>query len=397
MKYCVLILDGASGWPLPQHGNKTCLELADTPNLDAMAREGVVGLASMVPDGMEPSSAIACMSLLGYDPKVYYGGRSGIEARSIGVTWGPGQVVFRCNLVAVKDGKMWSYSSGHITTEESHRLIKSLQEEMGSRDLSFHRGVAYRHLCKISRHPETLQAICTPPHDIPGQPIAAYLPKGPGSEFLLDVMERSKAVLADHPVNVARRARGDIPATQVWLFWSTGQMPHIPSFQEHHHVEAAITSPVDLLKGLAALTGIKVLQIPGVTDGPDNDYAAQAVGALKALERKDLAIIHVESPDEAGHAGSVEEKVKAISQIDGEIVGRIRAWHPGTLRLLATPDHPTPIKAQTHVAEPVPFLAWGPKIKAAGAHSYSEAEAKTGGILVDPGHTLLGRLIHGWE
>lgn len=397
MKFCVLIMDGAAGWPLPEYGNKTCLELAETPNLDALAREGVVGLASMVPPGMEPSSAVACMSVLGYDPKVYYGGRSGIEARSMGLTWDDGQVVFRCNLVAVKDGRMWSYSAGHITTEESRRLIAALQAEMGSSGLSFYPGLAYRHLAIVTGHTETARAACTPPHDIPNQPIAECLPKGPGSEVLQGIMERSKVVLEDHPVNIARRARGEMPATQVWLFWPTGKMPQMPPFREMHKKDAAITSPVDLLQGLARMTGMSVLPIAGVTDGPGNDYAGQAAGALEALENKDLVIIHVESPDEAGHGGSVQEKVTAISRIDQEVVGRIRAWKHRPLRLLVTPDHPTPIKVQTHVAESVPFLAWGPGLEPNGARAYSEAEAKATGLLVDPGYGLLGRVIKGWR
>lgn len=396
MKYCVLIIDGASGWPLPQHGGRTCLELAETPNLDAMAREGVTGLVRTVPEVMEPSSACACLSVLGYDPKVYYVGRSGIEARSMGVKWGPGEVVFRCNLVAVKDGRMWSYASGHITTEESRQLIAALQKKLGSDALQFYPGVSYRHLCKIKGHEDALKATCTPPHDIPNQPVADHLPTGPGNEFLLDIMERSKEVLRDHPVNVARRERGQIPATQAWLFWGTGQMPEIPSFKQLYGFDAVMTSGVDLLKGLAVMSGIKVLEIPGVTDGPDNDYAAQATGALKALENADLAVIHVEAPDEAGHSGSVEEKVKAIARVDREIAARLRAWRPGTLCVLAMPDHPTPIEAQTHIAEPVPFLLWGPGIKAMEAGGYSEAQAKASGIYVDKGHTLVSKLIGGW-
>ena len=395
MKYCVLIIDGASGWPLPQHGGRTCLELAETPNLDASQRCYRPG--AHCTEGMEPSSACACLSVLGYDPKVYYRGRSGIEARSMDVNWGHGEVVFRCNLVAVKDGKMWSYASGHITTEESRHLIAALQKKLGSDALQFYPGVSYRHLCKIKGHEDALKATCTPPHDIPNQPVADHLPKGPGSEFLREIMERSKEVLRDHPVNVARRERGQIPATQAWLFWGTGQMPEIPSFKQLYGLDAVMTSGVDLLKGLAVMSGIKVLEIPGVSDGPDNDYAAQATGALKSLENADLAVIHVEAPDEAGHSGSVEEKVKAIARVDREIAARLRAWRPGTLRVLAMPDHPTPIEVQTHVAEPVPFLLWGPGIKAHGGGGYSEALAKATGVYVDKGHTLLGKLIAGWR
>ncbi len=396
MKYCVLIIDGAAGWPLPDHGNKTCLELAHKPNLDAMAREGVIGMARTVPNGMEPSSACACMSVLGYDPQKYYGGRSGIEARSMNVTWGPGEVVFRCNLVAIRDGRMWNYSSGHITTEEARQLISALQANLASDEVQFFPGMSYRHLARITHHEDTLKAECTPPHDIPNQAVEPYLPKGPGSAFLRDLMDRSKKVLQDHPVNVARRKKGHIPATQAWLFWATGQMPEMPPFKQAYRLNAALTSAVDLLKGLAIMAGINVLEIPGVTDGPDNDYAGQAAGALDALEKNDLVVIHVETPDEAGHAGSVEEKVKALELTDREVVARLRSWRPGSLRILVTPDHPTPIKVQTHVAEPVPFLIWGPGVRAAGASSYCESSAKASGVCVDPGHALMGKFIAGW-
>jgi 2,3-bisphosphoglycerate-independent phosphoglycerate mutase len=212
MKYCVVILDGASGWALSEHGDKTCLELAHTPNLNVMALEGTLGLARTVPVGMEASSACACMSVLGYDPKIYYKGRAGIEARSMGIPVGEGEVVFRCNLVAVRDGKMWDYSAGHISTDEAKQLIKALNEKLGSEQVQFYPGVSYRHICKIKGQEDTLLATCTPPHDIPEQPISGSLPKGQGSEFLLDLMRRSEAVLREHPVNVKRRSRGEIPA-----------------------------------------------------------------------------------------------------------------------------------------------------------------------------------------
>ncbi len=396
MKYCILIIDGASGWPLPQHGGRTCLELAHTPHLDALAREGILGLVRTVPQGMEPSSACACMSVLGYDPGVYYRGRSGIEARSMGIPVGLGEVVFRCNLVAVSDGKMRSHSSGHISTEEARALVAALEEEMGSDEVRFFTGVSYRHLCKIKGREDTLQATCTPPHDIPGKPIDEFLPHGPGSDLLRDIMERSKTVLQDHPVNAERRSRGDVPATMAWLFWGSGQIPDMPPLREVQGLEGALTSGVDLLRGLAQMAGLEVLDIPGVTDGPDNDYAAQATGALEALGSSDLAVVHVEAPDEAGHVGSVEQKVEAIERVDREMVGRLRAWRGDNLRLMILPDHPTPIEVQTHAEDPVPFLLWGPGFPASGSGGFSEAEAKKRGVLVEEGHTLIGRLVRGW-
>ncbi len=392
MKYCVLIIDGAAGWPLSDHGGKTCLELAHTPNLDAMAQEGVVGLVRTVPPGMEPSSACACMSVLGYDPRVYYRGRSAIEAKAMGIPINEGAVVFRCNLVAVRDGKMWSYSSGHISTEEAQALISALNESLGDDKVHFYPGVSYRHICKIKGHEDILSATCTPPHDIPDKPIKEFMPRGPGSDILRELMARSEVVLRDHPINVARRLRGDIPATTIWLFWGSGKIPDMPDFKQVYGIDAALSSGVDLLRGLAQMLGMEVLNIPGVTDGLDNDYAAQAVGALKTLEKCDMVVIHVEAPDEAAHAGSVKDKIEAIERVDKEIVSRIRAWNKDAFRALIMPDHPTPIKIQTHTAEPVPFVLWGQGFIANGAKRFTEAEAKGTDVFIKEGYNIMGRL-----
>jgi 2,3-bisphosphoglycerate-independent phosphoglycerate mutase len=391
MKYCVLIIDGAAGWALPERGGKTCLELAQVPNLEAMAREGSLGLVRTVPQGMEPSSACACMSVLGYDPKVYYRGRSAIEARSMDIPVAEDEVVFRCNLVAVRDGKMRSYSSGHIDTEEARALIAELNEKLGNDKIHFYPGVRYRHICKIKGHDDALLADCTPPHDIPDKPVADFLPKGQGSEFLRDLMERSKAVLKEHLVNKKRQARGDIPATMIWLFWGSGRIPEMPSFKQVYGLKAAMTSGVDLLRGIARMADMAVLDIPGVTDGMDNDYAAQAAGALKALEKYELVAIHVEAPDEAAHAGSVDDKIEAIQMVDKEVVSRIRSWKQDKLRVLVMPDHPTPIKIQTHTDEPVPFMLWGPGFDANGAKRFTETEAKSSGVFIEDGYKIMAQ------
>ena len=393
MKYCVLIVDGASGWPLPERGGKSCLELAQTPNLEAMAWEGVVGLVRTVPPGMEPSSACACMSVLGYDPRVYYRGRSAIEAKSMDISISDGEVVFRCNLVAVRNGKMWSYSSGYISTDEARVLIAALNERLGSDKVHFHPGVSYRHICKIKGREDTLLATCTPPHDIPDKFISEFLPHGQGSDLLRDLMASSEAVLKGHPVNIERQARGDIPATMIWLFWGSGRILEMPPFKQVYGLDAAMTSGVDLLRGLARMMGMEVLDIFGVTDGLDNDYAAQAAGALEALERHDLVAIHIEAPDEAAHAGSIDHKIEAIQRIDTEVVSRIRSYSPNALRVLIMPDHPTPIKIQTHSDEPVPFVLWGRGFETTGARGFTEAEAKNTGIFIDEGHTIMARLM----
>lgn len=389
----MLIIDGAAGLPLPERGGKTCLELAHTPNLDVMTPEGSLGLVRTVPLGMEPSSAAACMSVFGYDPQVYYQGRAGIEAKSMGIPIGAGEVVFRCNLVSVRDGRMRDYSAGHITTDEAQSLIDALNASLGNDRIVFYPGVSYRHICKLKGYEETLLANCTPPHDIPGKPIAKFLPRGRGSDLLRDLMERSEAVLREHPVNIEREARGEAPATMLWLFWGSSQAPEMPAFRQVYGLEATVTSAVDVIRGLAQMVGVGVLDITGVTDGMDNDFATQAIGALAALERYDLVIIHVEATDEAGHSGSIDEKVEAIQRVDREIVRQLRSWRRGSLRVLVMPDHPTPIKTQTHSPEPVPFLLWGPGFAANGASRFTEAEAGKRGLFIDPGYSIMGRLI----
>jgi len=388
-----VIIDGASGLPLPERGGKTCLELAHTPNLDAMAKEGVLGLIRTVPPGMEPSSACACISVLGYDPKLYYRGRAAIEARSMGITIDEGEAVFRCNLVAIRNGKMLDYSSGHISTNEAQQLVGALNESMGSDKVHFYPGVSYRHLCQIKGREDTLLATCTPPHDIPDRPIDEFLPKGPGSELLRDLMERSPAVLWEHPVNIERRSRGDIPATMLWLFWGSGKVADMPAFKQIYRLNAAITSAVDVLRGLARMMGMGVLDIPGVKDGLDNDFAAQAGGALTALKEYDLVVIHIEATDEAAHAGSIDDKIEAIQRVNREVVSQIRSWRTDNLRTLVLPDHPTPIKTQTHSGEPVPFLLWGPGFTTNGAKRFTEAEAKNTGFFIEEGYNIMGRLI----
>jgi len=393
MKYCEVIIDGASGLPLPQRNDKTCLELAKTPNLDAMVKEGVLGMVRTVPVGMEPSSACACMSIMGYDPRIYYKGRAAIEAVSMGIPIDKDEVVFRCNLVAVKDGKMWDYSSGHINTDESLQLISSINQALGDENTIFYPGVSYRHICKLKGQENVLNAECTPPHDIPEMAVENYFPHGAESERLLELMQRSKEVLNNHPVNIAREARGDIPATMIWLFWGSGPAPEIPAFRQVYGLNAALTSGVDLLQGLAKMTAVDVLKIPGVTDGPDNDYVAQVCGALDALENHDMVIIHVEAADEAGHAGNIDSKVKAIELTDKEVIGRLRSERVGSTRLLILPDHPTPITVRTHIAEPVPFMLWGPGLTTNRAKRFTEAEAGKTDFFIEDGYNIISKFL----
>lgn len=393
MKYVVVIIDGAAGLPLPDRSNKTCLELAATPNLDAMAGEGRLGLARTVPPGMEASSACACMSVMGYDPAVYYKGRAGIEARSMGIDVGDNEVVFRCNLVTVSDGRMRDYSADHIDTEEAREIIAALNKELGNDSVHFYPGVSYRHIVKLKGYNETLGAVCTPPHDIPGRDINEFLPKGPGSGPLLDLMKHSQNMLRGHKINERRLSRADMPVSMVWLFWGSGAAPEMPDFKSVYDLKAAMTSGVDLLKGLAKMSGMEILDIPGVTDGMDNDNTAQVNGALKALERQDLVVIHIEGPDEAAHGGMEDEKIKAIQDIDAEVIGPLKSWNREKLRVLVMPDHPTPVSLQTHSPEPVPFLCWGTGIEHNGGTRFTEAEAAGTGLFIDPGYKIMGEFL----
>lgn len=392
MKYIVLIIDGAAGLPIPERGGRTSLELARAPSLDAMAARGTLGLARTVPPGMEPSSACACMSVMGYDPLIYYKGRASIEAKSLGIDIGAGEVVFRCNLVSVKDGRMHDYSAGHISTPEAAEIIKSLNAELGSGEVKFYPGVGFRNILKIKGHEQALKAKCTPPHDIPGREVSEFLPQGQGSGLLRDLMARSEPIMKRHQINEKRLARGEVPVSTIWLFWGSGQVPAMPSFKKAYGLKAAMTSAVDLLRGLAKMADMTILNIKGVTDGPDSDNAAQAEGALEALKKHDLVIVHIEAPDEAGHGGRIDEKVKAIQDIDARVVSRLREYR-GDLRVLIMPDHPTPITARTHTPEPVPFLMWGKGIGANGAARFTEAEAKATGVFIGEGYKIMGTLV----
>lgn len=390
-KSVVLIIDGASGWPYAGLDGRTALEAADTPNLDALAVSGTCGLLHTIPEGMESSSAIACMSVLGFDPAEYYAGRGPIEALALGIDLLPEQVAMRCNLVTVEDGRMVSYAAGHVSSEESHQIVRDLNEALGSDRVSFYPGVGFRHIVTIRDGVDVANTICTPPHDIPGEPVARHLPEGPAGFFLQDLMDRSRDLLAEHPVNRSRRDRGDLEATQIWLFWPGMQAAGMPSFEDTYGLRGTLTSGVDLLEGLARQVSLDVLELPGVTDGPDNDYEGQMCGALEALTDHDLAVVHVEAPDEAGHSGDAAGKVGAIEAVDRLMVPQVTGRDD--LSLLVLPDHPTPLESQTHADDPVPFIAWGRGFEPNGAASYSEEQAASTGLDVMPGHSLMGRFL----
>jgi 2,3-bisphosphoglycerate-independent phosphoglycerate mutase len=392
VKHVIVILDGAAGWPLDELGGKTTLQAAHTPNLDALASAGTVGLARTVPDGTEASSAAACTSILGYDPVADRVGRGAIEAASMGIVLASDELALRLNLVVVTDGEMAGYSGGHITSVDSHEMIAELASELGDGTFRFYPGVAYRHILVVKGHPELLDLTYTPPHDISGQAVEGRLPAGDGADMLTGLMDRARVVLEGSVVNARREAEGGARVTDIWPFWPGAAPQGLVPFGDLRGVRAALTSGVDLLGGLAQLTGIARLNIPGVTDGADNDYAGQAQGALTALEDYDVVVIHVETPDEEGHAGDVAGKIAGIEAIDREVVSRAMR-QGGPVRLLCMPDHPTPIALKTHTADPVPFVLWGDGVPHNGATVYDEVSAAATGLLVDPGRMVMDLLL----
>jgi 2,3-bisphosphoglycerate-independent phosphoglycerate mutase len=381
-KYLVVLGDGMADEPLEELGGLTPLEYARTPHFDRIAREGACGMLRTIPPGFEAGSDIANLSILGYDPAKYYTGRGPLEAASIGIDLGPGDYAYRCNLVTVRDGLMEDFTAGHISSAEGTRLIAALNEHLERPCL--HAGVSYRNLMVVG---EGSGAKTTPPHDIVGKPIREYLPRGRDAPLLRRVMERSGAILRDHRVNRARIREGKRPATMIWP-WSGGKRPALPSFRERYGLSAGIIAAVDLLNGIARYAGMEVIRVPGATGYLDTDYQAKARYALEALKRLDFLYLHVEAPDEAGHMGSVEEKVWAIERVDG-MVGTIMKSFEGVIAVL--PDHPTPIRLKTHTADPVPFAVRG--IGVDGSQRLTEAGCRKGSLGLLDARELLPLLL----
>jgi 2,3-bisphosphoglycerate-independent phosphoglycerate mutase len=379
MKYAIVIPDGCADEPQASLANKTPLQAAQKPNMDRIAQMGRVGRANNVPSNLTPASDVATLSLFGYDPQQYYTGRAPLEAAALGIKLGPNDWAIRCNFVNIDREEMRDFTAGHISSEEGRELLQSIRQALGSRQFEFHAGVSYRNLLAYrgsGSGPFGATTKTQPPHDIPDKPIAGYLPSGPGSEILRDLMDRSRTVLADHPVNEMRRANGKRPATQIWL-WGQGQAPSLPSFQELHRLRGVIITGVDLVRGVGALLGWQRLDVPGVTDYLDNDYAAQGRAAVAALADYDLVCVHVEAPDEASHEGKLAAKIEALDQIDRHIVGPLMDALPkhGRWRILVSPDHPTPVRTRAHAHGFVPFAMAGSGIAARGAATYDEVVA----------------------
>ena len=370
MKYLLILADGAADEPLAELGGKTPLEVANKPNMDKIAKNGRCGMLKTVEESMTPGSDVANMSILGYDPEKYYTGRGALEALSMGVPFGEDDMAYRCNLVTIENGKMKDFAAGHITSEEGAELFKSLQEKVSG--VTFYPGVSYRN---VMMFPGGKGAETYPPHDIVDEVVDDYMPKGPDADTLMKLMVRAADVFENHPVNIARKAAGKNPATTIWP-WSAGKKPAMPQFCEMFGKQGAMISAVDLLFGIAACCGMKIVKVPGATGYLDTDYMGKAKAAVEALQGDaDFVYMHVEATDEAGHLGSVEEKIKAIERLD-EAVGYILENFEGCVMLM--PDHPTPIAKKTHTHDAVPFVVMG-KDAADAVSVYTEKDVAENG------------------
>ena len=403
MKYIVMLGDGMADYPNESLGGRTVLEAANTPNMDFLAQNGAVGLAKTVPDGMSPGSDTANLSVMGYDPKVYYTGRSPLEAVSIGIKLDPTDVTYRCNLVTLsdtenyEDADMVDYSAGEISTEEATELINFLNDKFKTDKINLYAGVSYRH-CLVLKDAKTGGSM-TPPHDISLKPIKEYLPKGENSELLLSMMKKSRELLRDHPVNKKRIAEGKNPANSCW-FWGEGTKPAVTSFEEKFGIRGGVISAVDLIKGIGICAGHKCIEVEGATGNYDTNFAGKAKAAVDFLDSGyDYVYIHVEAADECGHHNDSTHKIQSVESIDREILGYIipemhKRGEPFTILLM--PDHPTPLSIMTHVSDPVPFVLYRSDVKLTpNAAVYTEKSAKDTGLYIDRACELVNHMIEG--
>jgi len=411
MKYLVLHGDGMGDYAVKELGGKTPLQAARTPAMDFLAARGTLGMVRTIPPGFPPGSDVGSLSLMGYDPRRYYTGRSPLEAASLGVFLSPGETAFRTNLVWLsgehpgsvgpeekfEDLIMGDFSAGHIPSEEGKDIILTVNQKLGGSRIRFHPGTSYRNLLVVQGSFPGLSTV--PPHDITGKRVGDYLPRGNGREFLVPLMEKSLGILAEHPVNVKRRSQGKPSANCIWI-WGQGTAPELPSFQERFGLSGSVISAVDLIRGIARLVGLKVILVPGATGYLDTNYRGKLEAALGALAKDDFAYIHVEAPDEAAHTGKLELKIQAIEDFDREIVKRaldaLEGWQgtprlPGgeQVKILLVIDHRTPLVLKTHSEEPVPFAIL-PGGKSAGLGlTYDELAAERSGIFIEDGSTLM--------
>lgn len=396
-KFIVVLGDGMADEPIESLGGKTPLQYADTPALDRLSKFSEIGLVHTIPEGMKPGSDTANLSVLGYDPKIYYSGRSPLEALSIGVPMKDTDIALRCNIVTISENDVpfeeqiiIDHSSGEISTEDCAVLLNAVKEELQNETYQFYVGTSYRH-CLIWNRGQVLEL--SQPHDVLGQVIGQYLPS---DENLLYMMKRSYEILKDHPLNIERKKKGLNPANCCW-FWGAGTKPMLSSFEEKNGVKGMMVSAVDLLKGIAVGADMGVAHVEGANGGLNTNYEGKTQAALDALKNGyDFAYIHVEAPDEMGHQGSVEKKVKSIEYLDQRVIGPLTKAldeDKTEYRLLVMPDHPTPIRVRTHTADSVPYLLYDSNIQQEHTWNYNEKEAKESGNYVAKGHTIIDKLL----
>lgn len=401
MKYLILLGDGMADYKIKELNNKTPLQKARTPHMDRLAAKGVLGTASTVPAGYPPGSDVANLSVMGYDPAEYYTGRSPLEAVSMGVELEPDDVAFRCNLVtlseegAYEEKTMIDYSADEITTPESGELIRQIDKTLGTEDIVFHAGFRFRHLMVWKGGPAGCKL--TPPHDISGRVITEYLPRDEGGATLLKLMKESYNILSGHPLNKKRIVQGLRPANSVW-FWGQGKKPSLTSFYEKYGLKASVISAVDLIKGIGISAGLDIVAVENVTGTVETNFRGKVAAALDELAKgQDLVYLHVEAPDAASHRGETGTKIKAIEMVD-EMLGLLLAGLSqfGDYKVMALPDHPTPLSIMTHTDKPVPFVIYtsGQDNKNANGVYDEEAAAKSG-LVFPEGHKLMDYFIHG--
>lgn len=382
-------------YPIEKLGGKTILQAARTPAMDYIAAHGNTGLAKTIPDGLPAGSDVANMSILGYDPAVYYSGRAPLEAASMGVALASDDVAFRCNLVTIEQGRIKDYSAGHISSEEAEILIETLDTELGNEELRFYPGISYRHLL-VARNNLGVETECTPPHDITEKKIEEYLPGGKDGDFFSDMIKKSMIILELHPVNLKRIEEGKNPANSIWV-WGQGYAPKFTPFQELYGKAGAVISAVDLLKGIGIYAGLDVIEVPGATGYLDTNYEGKANAAIEALKARDLVFVHVEAPDEAGHEGSIDKKLRAVEDFDSRIVAPILKHAKASdepFTILVLPDHPTPISLKTHVPDPIPFAIYRTdKTDSDGAETFDEESVKKGSFGLVKASDLVGILV----
>lgn len=381
MKFIVLVPDGMADEPVAQLNNRTPLEASKSPNMDYLAQHGFSGMVQTIPEGLPAGSDVGNLALLGYDPKENFSGRAPLEAANLGVLLDVDEVAFRCNLVTIKEGRMHDYSAGHITTEEAENLIEYLERGLSWPDVHFYKGKGYRHILVVKTiNVENMIKVKTmPPHDILNLPISGHLPSGPQAELLLNIMERSKHILLDHPINKLRISCDENPATMIWL-WGQGNKPELPNFKATFGLSGSVISAVDLINGIGRLAGLNVITVPGANGYYDTNYKGKAEYALDSLSKNDYVYVHVEAPDEAGHNGDWKAKKECIEHFDRDVVGPVLSYakQHKDVRILVAPDHPTPVAKRVHTRNPVPFVMYGQGILANNIPVFTETAAMSG-------------------